>query len=225
MKIQSTFSKAILALLMSATCASADIIISIDQTGANIPISMDAPRVWNITLTGTGTFDSALFAAKRGGDTTTSLDFSVYSGFNGTFGDDAAGRLIYSTSIASVDISKSSYQTENFSLGDLVLGPGNYSLELSSAATGGGTDQYFIKSGSNGGALTFTDTTTGTTASIVQQGGNNVTNATTSSAPVAPVPEPSSVVLGAGVGMLLLIGGSIRGRRRNANVAVLPLAA
>ena len=219
MKFRVTIAKITFALLMAASSASADIIISIDQTGANIPINIDAPRVWNITLTGEGTFDSAVFAAKAGGSTTASLDFSIYSGFNGTFGDDAAGRLIYTSTLVSSEFSTSSYQTEVFSLGSLVLGPGNYSLELSSAATGGGTNQYFIKSGSNGGDLTYTDTTTGGDATVVQHISNNVDNSGSSSAPVVPeapvaaVPEPSSIVLSAGVGLLLL-GGVARRRLR-----------
>lgn len=210
MHIPTAFKHIVSALLLgAATCAHASIIISVDQTGANIPISVDAPRVWNITLSGTGTFDSALFVSKKGGSTSAPLDFTVYNGFNGTFDYNAAGRQIYTTSLASSAFSQS-YQTKSFSLGSLVLGPGNYSLELSSAATGGGTDQYFIKSGSNGGGLTFTDTITGTTSSIVQAGSNNISNSSIASAPVSPVPEPSAVLLGAGAGMLMLAGFSRR---------------
>lgn len=222
MKIATKLTKFAFALLLfAAPCAFGEIIISIDQTGANVPISADAPRVWNITLTGTGTFDSALFSAKLGNSVSTPLDFTVYSGFGGSFAENAEGRLIYTSELARSAFSQS-YQVKTFSLNDLVLGPGNYSLELSSLATGGGTDQYFIKSGSSGGALTFTDTETGTTAAIVTQGSNNITNSTTSSAPVvvSPVPEPSALLLGAGVGAMFLAG-SLRRRTRNAEAATL----
>lgn len=210
------------ALGLTATSASASIIISIDQTGANIPISAEAPRVWNITLTGTGTFDSAAFSAKMGGSTTAPLDFTVYNGFGGSFN---SATTIYTSVLPNSEFSKSSYQVETFSLDSLVLGPGNYSLELSSAATGGGTDQYFIKSGSNGGALTFTDSVTGTTASIVQQGTNNITNSSTSTAPLAvsPVPEPSTMLLGSGVGLIFVVG-ALRRRSKETGTTV-PAAA
>ncbi len=215
MKIRNLVLGLTFAIGLAATSASASIIISIDQTGANIPISAEAPRVWNITLTGTGTFDSALFSAKMGGATTTSLDFTVYSGFGGSF---TGAETLYTSVLPNSSVSKSSYQVETFSLGQLVLGPGNYSLELSSAATGGGTDQYFIKSGSNGGALTFTDSVTGTTSTLVQQGSNNITNSSTSSAPLAvsPVPEPSTMLLGSGVGLMFVVG-AIRRRSKNAD--------
>jgi hypothetical protein len=211
MKIASLLSKlAFTTLLAASPCAFADIIISIDQTGANIPISTLAPRVWNITLTSSGTFDSALFSAKLGNGVTTPLDFTVYSGFGGSF---SGATALYTSELLSSQFSQS-YQVKTFSLNDLVLGPGNYSLELSSLATGGGTDQYFIKSGSNGGQLTFTDSVTGTTSAIVQQGSNNISNSSTASAPVviSPVPEPSTMLLGAGVGALFLTGAL---RRRN----------
>jgi len=78
-KLISTVAFATLALVGSA---SANLIISIDQTGANDPVNVDNPRAWNFGVTEKGaayftanglSFDSALFDAKLHKDTTAPL--------------------------------------------------------------------------------------------------------------------------------------------------------
>ena len=133
----------------------ANLIIAINNTGANDPVSIDSPRAWNFGVTAAGasffqtngiTFDSALFDAKVHKDTVAPLVFTLYKGLGGN----VAGN----TSIATVSLGANKF-TQKYSdgAGSLftftpeMLTAGYYSATLTSIAANGATTEYFLKQG------------------------------------------------------------------------------
>jgi hypothetical protein len=144
-----------LALAGTAGTARANVIITIDQTGANDPVSSSTPRAWNFGITDVGaqyfsangiTFDTAIFWAKDGVKTTDSLTFTLYSGLGG----DVAGNTILAqvTLPASVFNQQYANGADNpFTFTGLTLTTGYYSATLTTTASNSANQEYFLKDG------------------------------------------------------------------------------
>ena len=144
-----------LGLLATAEKASANLIIYIDQTGANQPVNVEAPRAWNFGVTSVGaayfsvngiTFDSALFNAKDHKGTTAPLVFTLYSGLGGN----VAGNTVLAT--LSVPASQFNQQYSGgmgslFTFAPQLLTTGYYSVTLTTTAPNKSTEDYFLKQG------------------------------------------------------------------------------
>ena len=144
-----------LVALAFASSASAALIISIDNTGANDPVNVDNPRAWNFGVTAAGaaflsstglTFDTALFDAKLHKDTTAPLVFSIYSGLGGNINGN--------TLLTSVSVPASQFNQQYAGgAGSLVafapeqFSTGYYSVTLTSVAPDQATQDYFLKQG------------------------------------------------------------------------------
>ena len=144
-----------LASLAMATSASANLIIAIDQTGGNLPVSIDTPRTWNFGVTAAGaayftangfTFDTALFDAKLHQDTTAPLVFSLYSGLGGNL---AGNTLLRSLSVPALEFNQQygGGAGSLFSYTPALFTMGYYSVTLTSAAPDRATQDYFLKQG------------------------------------------------------------------------------
>ena len=147
---------AIAALVIFASAnAQANLIIAIDQTGANDPVNVSSPRAWNFGITSAGaayfqaqgiTFDSALFDAKDHNDTTAPLVFSLYSGLGGNV---AGNRLITSLTVPSTQFNNQYLGGKGrlFTFTPEMLTAGYYSVTLTSTAPNKATEDYFLKEG------------------------------------------------------------------------------
>jgi len=135
--------------------SNASVIIKIDQTGANDPVSIATPRVWNFGVTEEGaayfqengiTFDTAIFDAKDFNGTTAPLVFTLYSGLGGNVNGNAA--------IVSISHPASSFnQQYGAGSGSLYtfmpksLTTGYYSVTLTTTAPDQTNKEYFLKDG------------------------------------------------------------------------------
>ena len=144
-----------LASLAMVGSASANLIIAIDNTGANNPVNIDNPRAWNFGVTAAGasyfsangiSFDSALFDAKVHNDTSAPLVFSLYSGLG--------GKVNGNTLLTSVSVPASQFDQQYlggagrlFTFAPETLGMGYYSVTLTSTAPDHATQDYFLKQG------------------------------------------------------------------------------
>lgn len=150
------FTAAVLAVLACAGSASANsMIIAIDNTGANQPVNVDAPRAWNFGITQAGAdyfsansfaFDSALFDAKVHKDTTKDLVFSIYSGLGGNVNGNSR--------VASVSVPSTEFNQQYlggagklFTFAPQTFTMGYYSATLTSEAPDKATEDYFLKRG------------------------------------------------------------------------------
>ena len=136
--------------------ASANLIIAVDQTGANDPVSIDTPRVWNFGITAAGaayfsqagiTFDSALFDAKVHNDTTEPLVFTLYSGLGGN----VKGNTVVASISEPAKLFTQQYVGGDGSLFKFtpqLLTAGYYSVTLTTKALDTATTDYFLKQGS-----------------------------------------------------------------------------
>lgn len=135
--------------------ASANLIIAIDNTGANQPVNVDNPRAWNFGITQTGadyfstngfTFDSALFDAKLHKDTTAPLVFSIYSGLGGNVNGNS---LMASVSVPYTEFNQQYLggAGKMFTFAPQTFTMGYYSATLTSAAPDVATQDYFLKQG------------------------------------------------------------------------------
>ena len=133
---------------------SANLIISIDQTGGNDPVSVDSPRVWNFGVTAAGavyfaanglTFDSALFDAKVHKDTEDPLIFTLYSGLGGN----VKGNTVLATVSKGSSAFDQQYSGNDglFTFSPELLKMGYYSVTLTTAAPDASTQDYFLKDG------------------------------------------------------------------------------
>ena len=157
MKMKSHQILAVVAMVVlgCAASASANLIIAIDNTGANQPVNVDNPRAWNFGITQTGadyfsangfTFDSALFDAKLHKDTTAPLVFSIYSGLGGNVNGNS---LVASVSVPSSEFNQQ-YLGGNgklFTFAPQTFTMGYYSATLTSTAPDKATQDYFLKQG------------------------------------------------------------------------------
>jgi len=185
----------------------ANLIIAIDQTGANNPVNVDNGRAWNFGITSTGaayfaanglTFDSALFSAKDHKETTAPLVFTLYSGLGGNVNGN--------TVLATISMPSSAFtQQYTGGLGSLftfnpqLFTKGYYSVTLTTTAPDSATQDYFLKQGtlsllnSNDTPLAsdlwLQDLGTGN-ATAVFQGNGTLDNGT---AGVALAPEPNAL--------------------------------
>ena len=133
----------------------ANLVISIDQTGANSPINEENGRVWNFGVTSKGadyfaanglTFDSALFAAKDHKETTAPLVFTLYSGLG--------GNVKGNTALATFSMPSSAFNQQYasgagslFTFNPQLFTKGYYSVTLTSTADNDSTEDYFLKQG------------------------------------------------------------------------------
>ena len=134
---------------------SANLIISIDQTGGNNPVSVDSPRVWNFGITAAGaayfsqagiTFDSALFDAKVHNGTTEPLVFTLFSGLGGNVAGNTALTTV-SMPASAFDQKYSDGGESLFTYKPELLTMGYYSVTLTTAAPDKATEDYFLKQG------------------------------------------------------------------------------
>jgi len=134
---------------------SANLIIAIDQAGANDPVSVDSPRVWNFGVTSAGaeyfsengiTFDSALFDAKDHNNTTAPLVFTLYSGLGGNVnGNTVLTTLSMPSSMFNQQYSGGAGSLFTFT--PQLFTTGYYSVTLTSTAPDSSTQDYFLKQG------------------------------------------------------------------------------
>lgn len=128
--------------ISAGSIARAEIIISLDQTGANLGLNIDEPRVWNFSVSQAISVNLARFAMKTGGNTLEPVIFQLYNQLGGT------GTVVASSTLEPANFSTSSYQPEDFSFATTTLTPGDYSATLSSNAPASPNNQtYFMKAG------------------------------------------------------------------------------
>ncbi|MCX6967429.1 MAG: hypothetical protein NTZ46_06530 [Verrucomicrobia bacterium] len=150
------FAALAVASLALVSTASANLIVAIDNTGANDPVNIDNPRAWNFGVTQAGadyfttngiSFDSAMFDAKLHNDTTAPLVFSIYSGLGG----DVNGNTLLRQVTVGADQFNQQYlggQGRIFTYTPgLVFDAGYYSVTLTSTAPDKATEDYFLKQG------------------------------------------------------------------------------
>ncbi|MDX2035043.1 MAG: PEP-CTERM sorting domain-containing protein [Isosphaeraceae bacterium] len=117
---------------------------STDQTGANTQIDIDHTTIYNFYVLPGQSVTGILgdFTIKRGSKTTEPITFSLWSGVDGL------GTRLASISLAASSVSQS-YESRIFDLDPLgaPLGPGSYSVQLSSMTGDQGSRQYFFKGG------------------------------------------------------------------------------
>jgi hypothetical protein len=116
------------------------IIARTDQSGANDPISLGNPRIFNFSLTTAYDLYSGLFSMKRGSGSTNGITATIYNAING------GGTALTSVFIAANAFSQSFTDME-FLFSNFSLSSGTYSLVLSSTSPTGGSTNYFIKAG------------------------------------------------------------------------------
>ena len=224
----------VLALVLTGTTpSSAGVVLTVstDQTGGNTQVDVEHTSLWNFTI-GTGiSFEDIVgsFVLKPGNKVSESITFSLWSGF------DMAGSLLAWDAKSPLDFQDSKgkvdqqYMPYEFTLDNVNIGPGQYSLSLTSPAADKGSDQYFIKG--NADQLQFDKLLVDLSSTpviptpmppvppIQDPDPTLQTPVPTALDPVAAalVPEPTSLALAgfAGLGML---GASIR-RRRAAKAA------
>ncbi len=199
----------------------ANLIIAIDQTGANQPVSVDTPRAWNFGITSVGaayfsangiTFDSALFDAKIHNDTTAPLVFTLYSGLG--------GNVKGNTVLATVSMPASSFNQQYtggvgslFTFNPQLFTTGYYSVALTTAAPDTSTQDYFLKQGTLE-LLNSDKTVLNSSFWLQDQGTGNATtvfNGTGSLGGYALAPEPNAAWAAALV-TGLSFGGSLLNR-------------
>jgi hypothetical protein len=175
---------AVLLGLGAADHLSANLIIAIDQTGANNPVNVNSPRAWNFGVTAAGasyfaangvTFDSALFDAKIHNNTVAPLVFTLYSGLGGNVNGNS---VLTTLSVPSSQFNQQyagglgklfTFQPQSFT-------EGYYSVTLTSVAEDKATTEYFLKQGKL--ALLNSDKTVLDSSYWVQdQGNGNATSA------------------------------------------------
>ncbi|MCX6967682.1 MAG: PEP-CTERM sorting domain-containing protein [Verrucomicrobia bacterium] len=135
--------------------AYANLIIVVDQTGANDPVSIATPRVWNFGITEAGatyfqqngiTFDSALFAAKDFSGTTYPLVFTLYSGLGGNVNGNTA-LLSISHPATSFNEQYGGGPGSLYTFVPKSFTTGYYSVTLTTGAPDQSNKEYFLKDG------------------------------------------------------------------------------
>jgi hypothetical protein len=191
----------------------ANVIISIDNTGANDPVNTAHPRVWNFGVTEAGaayfqkngiTFDTAIFDAKVFQNTTEPIVFTLYSGLG--------GKVAGNTVLASVSKPASDFNQQYtggasvFKITPEVFTMGYYSVTLTTTAPDKTNQEYFLKDGT---LSLLTKTASGTYSTLASNywlKDNSVGNATSTfngtgsltdnggGAVIGVAPEPSTVL-------------------------------
>jgi hypothetical protein len=222
-----------LAALACTGSASANLIVAIDNTGANDPVNVENPRAWNFGITQTGadyfsangiSFDSALFDAKVHNDTAAPIVFSVYSGLGG----DVNGNSL----LASVSVPASEFNQQYlggsgnlFTFAPQTFTRGYYSATLTSTAPDQATQDYFLKQGKLvlmnadqtplDSSYWLQDQGTGHATSTFDGSGSLGGGGSNGGGGVAAVPETSTWVMG-----FLALGAVGFMARRNAKFSV-----
>lgn len=192
----------ILQLGLAAVAQAANVLISVDKTGANLPVTNEAPRVWNFKLLSSLDVSRGLFGLNDGQGTTESISFKIFSGLGGNL---AGNTQLASVSLGAGQVDGFFATLEQFSFTTLTLTPGDYSVTLTTAALPG-NDSYFLKSGrvtlytDNGSATPVIDSSTQLDSSLWVQDASNDGTA---------VPEASTTALAAAA----LCAAALRRRR------------
>lgn len=192
--------------ISAGSIAKAEIIISLDQTGANLGLNINEPRIWNFSVSQNITVDLARFAMKNGGSTVEAAVFELYNNLGGT------GTVIATSTLGPANFSKSSYVPEDFSFTSTLLTPGDYSATLSSNAPASPNNQtYFMKAGRI--VLLQADGVTELGSDFYTPDTNTDGTATTAplvAADTSAVPEPSTAF---GLSILLFVTAFRRKKR------------
>ena len=178
---------------VSADSRATAVLISIDNTGANDPVNITQPRVWNFKIASSGTtltVNRALFGLNDGGNQTTeNIIFSLYSGLGGN--QDPNNTLLRSVTLTPAGVDGFFNTMEEFSFSAFTFTAGDYSAMLTSIEPAG-NGSYMLKLGKltlyedNGGAF---DPSSGTVlSSTLWVQDPNATG-------TAAVPEPSAAWL------------------------------
>ncbi len=190
-------------LLFSAQQSAAVVLFSFGSSGAWLNVNTSNTLVWNFHWSGnTGYgFSSTDFqiSAEPSISNTETILFSLYNSYGGAAG--GGNNLIAGqsgTSLTELQITGSSNQ---FTFGPLTLTAGNYSIQLSSAVSGGKNDSFQVKAN----ALVLVDSVNGALPSNLYTTDGNTTGTSTT-----VIPETSSSVLAA-LGVLFMLSS----RRRN----------
>jgi hypothetical protein len=195
----------VLLLVISAPLSwGTTVLISIDNTGANSPVSSGSPRIWNFQVTQQLVVSKSMFGLNDGVNTTADITFKLWNDFGGT------GDALRTITLTAAQVDNSFATQEVFDFGDIILEPGNYSASLTSPA-GSGNQSYFLKNGSL--ALFLDDGTGSKAASSLWTPDTNIdgtAGTTFTPANLSAVPEPDSLVL---LGGLLVSVGFLRSRR------------
>jgi len=212
--------------LGAADRLSANLIIAIDQTGANNPVNINNARAWNFGITSVGaayfsahglSFNSALLDAKIHNNTTAPLVFTIYSGLGGNVNGNA---VLTTLSLPSSEFDQQ-YADDGgnlFTFRPQLFTKGYYSVTVTSRAPDNSTQDYFLKQGK----LTLLDsheTPLDSAFWLQDQGTGNATgvfNGTGSLgvSGVALVPEVSGTWALALIGVVSFGGAFLRGLRR-----------
>ena len=133
--------------LLCHSVQAVSVLITVDNTGANDPVSIDTPRVWNFAVNSgySLTVERGSFGLKSGSKTSEDITFSVWSGLGGNL---AGNNLLGSSNLTSAEVDGFYSTLENFDITALVLQAGYYSVTLTTNAVNASTDNYFLKNGS-----------------------------------------------------------------------------
>jgi hypothetical protein len=177
--------------LQSAQAVS--VLITVDNTGANVPVSTSAPRTWNFAIKegSSITVGKALFGLNDGVNTTENITFSIWNGLGG----DVSGNTVQTTiSLGPAQVDGFFATLEEFAFTPMTLTPGNYSVTLTSNASDAANRSYFLKSGA---VVLQLDDGSGTPLSSDYwvQDTNNEGTATTTLTTTEAIPEPTTATL------------------------------
>ncbi|MCX6967428.1 MAG: hypothetical protein NTZ46_06525 [Verrucomicrobia bacterium] len=204
---QKTFIAALaLASAALVSTASANLIVAIDNTGANDPVNINNPRAWNFGVTQAGadylvangiTFDSALFDAKLHKDTTAPLVFSIYSGLGGNVN---GNQLLASVSAPASEFNQQYLggQGKLFLFDPQTFTEGYYSVTLTSTAPDKATQDYFLKQGKM--VLENADGTAWGSSYWLQDSGTGNAGATFNGTPISGGGDGTGIIHHAGDG-------------------------
>lgn len=184
-------------LLCCGALQGANVLISVDNTGANDPVSVSAPRIWNFAIN-TGysvTVDRALFGLNDAVNTTASITCTIWQGLGGPV---EGNEIVATISLAPQQVDNFYSTQEEFYFGPVNLVAGFYSVSLTTTAQTGATTSYFLK---NGSLVLKLDDGSGDALSSdywTQDANNDGTADTTfngDSLSSTPVPEPTMLAL------------------------------
>lgn len=177
--------------LQSAQAVS--VLITVDNTGANLPVSTSAPRTWNFAIKegSSITVGKALFGLNDGVNTSQDITFSIWNGLGGN----VSGNTVQATvSLGPTQVDGFFATLEEFAFTPMTLTPGNYSVTLTSNASDAANQSYFLKSGAV--VLKLNDGSGATLGSEYWvQDTNNAGTATTTLTTSEAIPEPTTATL------------------------------
>lgn len=169
------------------------VIITVDNTGANLPVSTSAPRTWNFAIKEGRSINvgRALFGLNDGVKTSEKITFTMWKGLGG----DVSGSVVQTTvSLGPTQVDGFYATLEEFTFTPMTLTAGNYSVTLTSNASDAANQSYFLKSGA---LFLQLDDGSGTPLDSAYwvQDTNSEGTATTTLANFVTIPEPSTATL------------------------------